>query len=229
MKSFLPLLMLTGLLFGQDVLLHKSGEVYKGKYIGKVDEDIVFQIEERPSTNNFPINDVDIVITNRGGIKVEYYYPFDIPTKEIISQNTKYNVFNLNILPKNFVSKQEIINMSEDEKDILYRKYKVNPFGNTIISFFVPTLGYYRINQWKKRGRNCTCIYLASGMVLQLRVGTDNMTKEALGHPEERRDVNKIGESFAGIFIALHLFDVYNQTKKYNGNLYQYIFGQKAP
>ena len=71
--------MLTGLLFGQDVLLHKSGEVYKGKYIGKVDEDIVFQIEERPSTNNFPINDVDIVITNRGGIKVEYYYPFDIP------------------------------------------------------------------------------------------------------------------------------------------------------
>ena len=79
MKRFLPLFMLTGLLFGQDVLLHKSGEVYKGKYIGKVDEDIVFQIEERPSTNNFPINDVDIVITNRGGIKVEYYYPFDIP------------------------------------------------------------------------------------------------------------------------------------------------------
>ena len=65
-------------------------------------------------------------------------------------------------------------------------------------------------------------------MVLQLRVGTDNMTNEALGHPEERRDVNKIGESFAGIFIALHLFDVYNQTKKYNKNLSQYIFGQKA-
>ena len=82
MKRFLPLLVLTGLLFGQDVLLHKSGEVYKGKYIGKVDEDIVFQIEERPSTNNFPINDVDIVITNRGGIKVELYYPFDTSTKK---------------------------------------------------------------------------------------------------------------------------------------------------
>ena len=69
-------------LFVQDVLLHKSGEVYKGKYIGKVDEDIVFQIEGRSSTNKFPINDVDIVITSRGGIKVELYYPFDIPTKK---------------------------------------------------------------------------------------------------------------------------------------------------
>ena len=117
--------------------------------------------------------------------------------------------------------------MSEEEKMFLYGKYKINPFSNTLFSFFIPTLGYYRINQWQKRGRNCTCIYLASGMVLQLRVGTDNMTKEALGHPEERRDVNKIGESFAGIFIALHLFDVYTQTKKYNRNVYKYIFGEE--
>ena len=79
-KHFLPLLMLTCLLFGQDVLLHKSGENYKGTFIGKVDEDIVFQIEGRSSTNKFPINDVDIVITSRGGIKVELYYPFDIET-----------------------------------------------------------------------------------------------------------------------------------------------------
>ncbi len=36
MKRFLPLLMLTGLLFGQDVLTLKSGKSYKGeskKYI----------------------------------------------------------------------------------------------------------------------------------------------------------------------------------------------------
>jgi len=225
MKSFLPLLMLTGLLFGQDVLLHKSGEVYKGKYIGKVDEDIVFQIEERPSTNNFPINDVDIVITNRGGIKVEYYYPFDIPTKEIISQNTKYNVFNSNILPKYFVSKQEIINMSEDEKGILYGKYKVSPFGNTIISFFVPTLGYHRINQWKKRGLSCCGLYFGCAMALQLAVGLSDHTINAHEDP----NAYNIGESFAGIFIALHLFDVYIQTKKYNRNLSMSIFGQKTP
>jgi len=74
--------MLTGLLFGQDVLLHKSGENYKGTFIGKVDEDIVFQIEGEKSNSAFSINDVDIVITSRGGIKVELIYPFDIPTKK---------------------------------------------------------------------------------------------------------------------------------------------------
>ena len=67
--------------FKQDVLLHKSGENYKGTFIGKVDEYIVFKIEGRSNTNKFPINDVDIVITSRGGIKVELYYPFDIETK----------------------------------------------------------------------------------------------------------------------------------------------------
>ena len=77
MKRFLPLLMLTGLLFGQDVLLHKSGEVYKGTYIGKVDEDIVFKIEGRSSTNKFPINDVAIIQTSNG----ELTYPFKFPTK----------------------------------------------------------------------------------------------------------------------------------------------------
>ena len=82
MKQFLPLLILTGLLFGQDVLLDKSEESYKGIYFRKVGEDIVFQVEGETSTKKFPINDVDIVITSRGGIKVELYYPFDIPTKQ---------------------------------------------------------------------------------------------------------------------------------------------------
>ena len=67
-------------LFVQDVLLHKSGEVYKGIYIGKVDEDIIFKLEGEKSNSAFSINDVDIVITSRGGIKVELYYPFDIET-----------------------------------------------------------------------------------------------------------------------------------------------------
>ena len=39
-------------------------------------------MEGETSTKKFPINDVDIVITSRGGIKVELYYPFDIPTKQ---------------------------------------------------------------------------------------------------------------------------------------------------
>jgi len=81
LKRFLSLFILTGLLFGQDVLLHKSGKNYKGTFLGKVDEKIIFKLEGEKSNSAFSINDVDIVITSRGGIKVELYYPFDIETK----------------------------------------------------------------------------------------------------------------------------------------------------
>ena len=65
----------------QDVLLHKTGKNYKGTFLGKVDEKIIFKIEGEKSNSAFSINDVDIIITSRGGIKVELYYPFDIETK----------------------------------------------------------------------------------------------------------------------------------------------------
>ena len=78
MKRFLLLFIFTSFLFGQDILLHKSGVDYQGTYIGKVDGDIVFQIEGRPSTNKFPINDVDIIMTSYGDL----YYPFNMPTKK---------------------------------------------------------------------------------------------------------------------------------------------------
>ena len=64
----------------QDVLLHKSGKNYKGTFLGKVDEKIIFKIEGEKSNSSFSINDVDIVIISRGGIKLELYYPFDIET-----------------------------------------------------------------------------------------------------------------------------------------------------
>ena len=78
MKRFLPLLILTGLLFGQDGLFLKSGEFYKGRYVKKVDELIVFQVEGENHFTPFPINDVAIIKTSNWG---ELTYPFDIPTK----------------------------------------------------------------------------------------------------------------------------------------------------
>ena len=62
MKRFLSLFILTGLLFGQDVLILKSGESYKGTFYGKVGEDIVFKVEGETSTKKFPVNYVDSVL-----------------------------------------------------------------------------------------------------------------------------------------------------------------------
>ena len=78
MKRFLPLLILTGLLFGQDVLNLKSGEYFEGTFYGKVGEDIVFKVEGETSTKKFSINDVEIIKIKSG----ELSYPFDVPTKK---------------------------------------------------------------------------------------------------------------------------------------------------
>ena len=77
MKRFLPLFILTGLLFGQDVLYLKSSELIKGVFIEKLDNDIVFQIEGESKYTRFSIDLVEIIETNNR----KYYYPFNIPIK----------------------------------------------------------------------------------------------------------------------------------------------------
>ena len=83
MKRFLPLFILTGLLFGQDVLILKSGEYFEGAFYGKVGEDIVFKIEGETSTKKFPIWSVETIVTKNG----ELTYPFDIPRKDLSKQD----------------------------------------------------------------------------------------------------------------------------------------------
>ena len=83
MKRFLPLFILTGLLFGQDVLNLKSGESYKGTFYGKVGEDIVFKVEGETSTKMFSVYYVDSIQTKNG----ELTYPSDIPNKTSIAQD----------------------------------------------------------------------------------------------------------------------------------------------
>ena len=92
MKRFLPLLILTGLLFGQDILNLKNWESYKGIFFGKVGEDIVFKVQGETSTKKYSINDVNTIVTKNG----ELTYPFDVP----ISQ-PKYKYQGLSPVDKN--------------------------------------------------------------------------------------------------------------------------------
>ena len=100
MKRFLPLFILTSFLFGQDVLLHKSGKNYKGRYITKENEVIIFRVEGEKDSRMFLINDVDIIIANREGAKVELYYPFNM------QNNIVNDIFKISL---NNNSKQEFI------------------------------------------------------------------------------------------------------------------------
>ena len=80
MKRFLPLFILTGLLFGQDRLFLKSGEFYTGTFYGKVGEEIVFKVEGETSTKKFSINDVEIIKIKSG----ELSYPFSVTNSDIL-------------------------------------------------------------------------------------------------------------------------------------------------
>ena len=83
MKRFLPLFILTGLLFGQDVLNLKSGESFDGTFYGKVGEDIVFEVEGETSTKKYSINDVETIVTKNDELTYTVHtYPFDISTKK---------------------------------------------------------------------------------------------------------------------------------------------------
>ena len=83
MKRFLPLLIFTGLLFGQDVLNLKSGESFEGTFYGKVGEDIVFKVEGETSTKKYSINDVETIVTKNDELTYTVHtYPFDISTKK---------------------------------------------------------------------------------------------------------------------------------------------------
>ena len=78
------IMLLTTILFGQDVLNLKSGEYFEGTFYGKVGEEIVFKIEGKTKTNRYSINDVETITTKTG----ELNYPFETPNEQI----AKYDV-----------------------------------------------------------------------------------------------------------------------------------------
>jgi len=93
MKRFLPLLVLTGLLFGQDVLILKSGESYNGKFIRTVGlSSVVFQVEGENDSTKFPMKDVAIIKTGYGfELESELTYPFN-------PNNKRFSVLKKNVL-----------------------------------------------------------------------------------------------------------------------------------
>ena len=149
----LPLLILTGLLFGQDI-----------KYDPDIGE------------------------------------PIDV-------ENIESSTFDLNTLPKDFVSKQEIVNMSEEEKGFLYGKYIINHYSNMFINLLIPTYGYYRINQWN-RGLKIAAAGLSLGALIDfyefLEYGP------SYGRFSEERFERKMNIMWSMFFV-----DLYIQTKKY--------------
>ena len=75
MKRFLPLFIITGLLFGQDVLTLNNRQSFDGTFYGKVGEDIVFKVEGELNTKKYSINNVKTIVTENGEL-----HTFDLIT-----------------------------------------------------------------------------------------------------------------------------------------------------
>jgi hypothetical protein len=68
MKRFLPLFILTGLLFGQDVLITIGGSQAKGKFIEVTEKHIVFQQSGIPVPSKIPKMSVARVVLSNGDV-----------------------------------------------------------------------------------------------------------------------------------------------------------------
>ena len=68
MKRFLPLLMLTGLLFGQDVLITIGGSQAKGQFIEVTEKHVVFQQLGIPVPSKIPKMSVARVVLSNGDV-----------------------------------------------------------------------------------------------------------------------------------------------------------------
>ena len=75
--------MLTGLLFGQDILNLKSGESFEGTFYEKLGRDILFKAVGDTTTKKYPIWDIETIETmNWGELTYPFDIPIDIPTKK---------------------------------------------------------------------------------------------------------------------------------------------------
>jgi len=68
MKRFLPLFILTGLLFGQDVLITIGGSQAKGKFIEVTEKHVVFQQSGIPVPSKIPKMSVARVVLSNGDV-----------------------------------------------------------------------------------------------------------------------------------------------------------------
>ena len=101
MKRFLPLLMLTGLLFGQDVLTTAKGNVYKGKFIERTPNGVVFHAEGMLQSQEIQLSSINRLVLTDGSLIVDFGefvnkdIKVKIPQENTAGSNTNFSLRNI--------------------------------------------------------------------------------------------------------------------------------------
>ena len=72
MKRFLPLLILTGLLFGQDKLITVSGKTFEGEYVRKTEKGVLFHAKGIINPQDIALTQIDRLILSDGTLFIDY-------------------------------------------------------------------------------------------------------------------------------------------------------------
>ena len=72
MKCFLPLLILTGFLFGQDKLITVSGSTYEGEYLRKTENGVLFHAKGIINPQDIALTQIDRLILSDGTLLIDY-------------------------------------------------------------------------------------------------------------------------------------------------------------
>ena len=118
-------------------------------------------------------------------------------------------------------SQHEMKMMTEQQKQLLYEKYEINPYLNMIFPI-PPFTGYYRVGHFKKGFIKYFVLFMGGMLITGL--GTFDGGEF---HIEETY-TERIDATMSVVFPIL-IFDVYLQTKKYNKELYKSIYGNDPP
>ena len=118
-------------------------------------------------------------------------------------------------------SQHEMKMMTEQQKQLLYEKYEINPYLNMIFPI-PPFTGYYRVGHFKKG-------IIKYFVVAQLYMVISGLaTYDGREFKIEETYTERINAAGSVVFPIL-IFDVYLQTKKYNKELYKSIYGNDPP
>ena len=72
MKHFLPLLILTSFLFGQDKLITVSGKTFEGEYLRKTENGVLFHAKGLINPQDIAITQIDRLILSDGTLFIDY-------------------------------------------------------------------------------------------------------------------------------------------------------------
>ena len=124
------------------------------------------------------------------------------------------------VFAQNLPLQSEIEEMTSAEKILLYQNMQQYPIDNMMRSYFLPTIGHYRVNNWERGAK----IYFG-GILISVGLGI-SLETVLQKNENEGYMYAMIGGAITHIW---QIVDAGKETKKYNNNIYRKIFGKEPP